>query len=308
MTSDIDHAVLHFSPTASGLLIGIMAVLIFGIALETRLRDLREVVKLPRAMIVGVLAQFLFLPAVFWCVIHILHPAPSIALGLLLVACSPPGSTSNVLTHRAGGNVALSVSMTAVSNLIAIIILPLNFAFWAGLNADSAALLRSVSLNPWEVMAHIAMMIGIPFSAGVCLRETQPALADRLYKILKPVSLVILIIFVIAAVASNAEHFLTWGPLILSIVILLDSVAFATGYSLAALSGLDEYNRRAVTFEVGIRNTSLSLAMVFTFFGGLGGMALVTGFWGAWDLTAGLLLAAWWARRNAWRHAPVMAD
>ena len=280
-----------------------MAVLVFGIALETRFRDLREVLRQPRAMLVGVLAQFVLLPAVFWAVIQLLQPAPSIALGLLLVACSPPGSTSNVLTHRAGGNVALSVSMTAVSNLIAIIVLPLNFAFWASRSADTAALLRTVSLDPWEVMAHIALMIGIPFATGVLVRERWPARADRLYRVLRPISLVILLLFVVVAVASNAKHFVTWGSLILGVVVVLDAIAFATGYGLATLCGLDEYNRRAVAFEVGIRNTSLSLAMVFTFFGGLGGMALVTGFWGAWDLSAGLLLAAWWARRRAWRHA-----
>jgi BASS family bile acid:Na+ symporter len=302
LTSAIDQATLSFSPAASGLLIAIMAVLIFGIALETSVRDFRAVLRMPRAIVVGVLAQFVFLPAVFWGVIQLVHPAPSIALGLLLVACSPPGTTSNVLTHRAGGNVALSVSMSAVSNLIAIVVLPLNFAFWANRSPDTAALLRTVSVNPWEVMAHIALMIGIPFAAGILVRERRAALADQLVKVLKPVSLIVLLIFVAVAVASNAAHFVTWGPVILGIVVLLDSIAFATGYGLATVTGLDEYNRRAVAYEVGIRNTSLSLAMVFTFFGGLGGMALVTGFWGAWDLSAGLLLAAWWTRRVAWRH------
>ena len=85
--------------------------------------------------------------------------------------------------------------------------------------------------------------------------------------------------------------------LVLLAVVLHDALAFATGYACATATGLAEYDRRAVSFEVGIRNAGLGLVLIFSFFGGLGGMAVVAGVWGFWDIVAGLGLAAWWARR-----------
>ena len=80
-------------------------------------------------------------------------------------------------------------------------------------------------------------------------------------------------------------------------VAIHDALAFATGYGSAALMGLAEYDRRAVSFEVGVRNAGLGLVLIFSFFGGLGGMAVVAGVWGFWDIIAGLVLAGWWSRR-----------
>ena len=156
----VDEIRLNFNPASLVALNVVLGFLMFGIALDTRVADFRRVLRMPGAMAVGVAAQFIVLPAVTFVLTLLLKPGPSIALGMILVACCPPGNVSNILTHRAGGNVALSVSMTAISNALAIVLMPLNFAFWGGLHPTAAPLLRSMSTriglnspNLWVTMS-----------------------------------------------------------------------------------------------------------------------------------------------------------
>src|SRR5574343_1117143 len=147
----IDEVRLNFNPASLAVLNGVLAFLMFGIALDTRIEDFKRVARMPLAFSVGVGAQFVVLPAITYALTLLLGVAPSIALGMILVACCPPGNVRNVLTHRAGGNVALSVSMTAISNALAIVLMPLNVAFWGGLHTTAAPLLRSIALDPLEM-------------------------------------------------------------------------------------------------------------------------------------------------------------
>ena len=119
----VDEICLNFNPASLVVLNGVLGLLMFGIALDTRVADFKRVLRMPGAMAVGIAAQFIVLPAVTFVLTLLLKPGPSIALGMILVACCPPGNVSNILTHRAGGNVALSVSMTAISNALAIVLI-----------------------------------------------------------------------------------------------------------------------------------------------------------------------------------------
>lgn len=295
----VDEIRLNFNPASLAALNIVLGFLMFGIALDTRAQDFRRVLRMPGAMAVGIAAQFLVLPAVTFVLTLLLRPAPSIALGMLLVACCPPGNISNILTHRAGGNVALSVSMTAISNALAIVLMPLNFAFWGALHPTAAPLLRRIALDPLDMAGHIVVIIGLPFVLGVLCAEKLPRLAQRIRKPVRVLSFLCLIAFILGAVAGNWRYFLDYVGLVLLAVVLHDALAFGTGYACARLSGLSDYDRRAVAIEVGIRNSGLGLVLIFGFFGGLGGMAVVAGVWGFWDIIAGLALARWWARRPA---------
>ncbi|MCB2071398.1 MAG: bile acid:sodium symporter family protein, partial [Ottowia sp.] len=217
------------------------------------------------------------------------------------VACCPPGNVSNILTHRAKGNVALSVSMTAISNALSIVIMPLNFAFWGSLQPKAAPLLRTIALDPLEMVGHIVVIIGIPFVLGMLVNHLFPTFTQRVKKPVGALSFLALIGFIVGAVAGNWRYFLDYVGLVLLAVALHDALAFGTGYLCARLTGLQDYDRRAVSIEVGIRNAGLGLVLIFSFFGGLGGMAVVAGVWGFWDIIAGLTLASWWGRRPAQR-------
>jgi len=295
----VDEIRLNFNPASLVALNVVLGFLMFGIALDTRVADFRRVLRMPGAMAAGIAAQFLVLPAVTFVLTLLLRPGPSIALGMILVACCPPGNVSQLLTHRAGGNVALSVSMTALSNALAIVLMPLNFAFWGALHPTAAPLLREIALDPVEVGLHIVAIIGIPFVLGILCAEKLPRLTQRIRRPARILSFLFLVLFILGAVAGNWRYFLDYVGLVLLAVALHDALAFATGWACARLSGLADYDRRAVTIEVGIRNAGLGLVLIFSFFGGLGGMAVVAGVWGFWDILAGLALASWWRRQPA---------
>lgn len=300
----IDEIRLNFNPASLAVLNAVLAFLMFGIALDTRLEDFRRVLRMPVAFAVGVGAQFVVLPAITYVLTLWLEVGPSIALGMILVACCPPGNVSNILTHRARGNVALSVSMTAVSNAIAIVAMPVNFAFWGGLHPTASGLLRSISLDPVEMALHIFIIIGLPFALGIACTNRFPHWTERFKKPVRILSFLTLIAFIVGAIAGNWRFFMDYVGVVIVAVAVHDALAFGTGWVCARAFGLADYDRRALSIEVGIRNAGLGLVLIFGFFGGLGGMAVVAGVWGFWDIIAGLALATWWGRRPPQPGAP----
>lgn len=301
--ADIDDVNLDFSDSSLLILNVVLAIIMLGIAMDTKVSDFREVRKLPKAMAVGIGAQFLVLPAITFVLTLLLGVRGSIAMGMILVACCPPGGTSNILTYRSGGNVALSVSMTGISSLIAIFVMPLNIAFWGGLHPEASKILQDVDLSAIEMLLHVILVIGVPFMIGLWVANRYPGLTKKAQPWVKRFSLYALIGFILAALVGNIGVFWPYIPVVAFVVFAHDTLALALGYGIATVFGLEEFNRRAITFEVGVRYAGLGLGMVFTFFDGIGGMALVAGWWGIWDLIAGLALSSWWARRPTGREA-----
>ena len=300
---NVDAITVHFAPGSLIALDVVLGLIMFGIALDTSLDDFRAVAKAPKAMIIALLAQIVLLPAVTFGLTLLLNVQASIALGMILVACCPPGNISQVLTYRSGGNVALSVSMTAVSNVIYIFVLPLSIAFWGNLHPTARELVHQVSLNGWQMMAEILLVIGVPFALGLFIRARWSRFAARVQPYARWVSLIGLVGFIVAALVGNWAVFVAVIGVVLIVVFLHDAVALALGYSSARLGGLGVRERKAITFEVGIRNSGLGLGLIFTFFGGLGGMAVVAGWWGIWDIIAGLAVASFWGWHTRRRDA-----
>lgn len=296
---NIDDVMLNFTPGSLVALNIVLALIMFGIALDTSVQDFKAVLRAPRAFIIALIAQIVLLPAVTFGLTLLLNVQGSIALGMILVACCPPGNISQVLTYRAKGNVALSVSMTAVTNAIYIFVLPLSLAFWGSLHPTASSIVTAVSLDAGKMLLEIFLIIGLPFAAGLFINTRWPRFAARVRPAAKWVSLLGLVGFIVAALVGNFSYFIAYIGVVLLVVFLHDTVALLLGFASARLGGLKLYDAKAVTFEVGIRNAGLGLGLVFTFFGGLGGMAIVAGWWGIWDIVAGLVLATWWGRRSA---------
>jgi len=303
-----DDVVLNFNPGTLVILNVVLGLIMFGIALDTTLDDFKVVARKPKPFVIAILAQLIVLPAVTFALTLVLPVTPSMALGMILVACCPPGNISQVLTHRSGGNVALSVSMTAVSNIIYIFVLPLSIAFWGSLHPTARTLLEAVSLDAWAMLGDILLIIGLPFALGLFIRHRFPAFAKRVQPFVKWFSLLALVGFIVAALAGNWAYFVAFLGVIILVVTIHDAVALAIGYSTAVVGGLGTRERKAMTFEVGIRNAGLGLGLVFAFFGGLGGMAIVAGWWGIWDIIAGLIVAALWARHTKKRTGSAKGD
>ncbi|MEJ1088381.1 bile acid:sodium symporter family protein [Microbacterium sp. Mu-80] len=305
---DFDDLVLNFTPGTLLILNIVLGLIMFGIALDTAPKDFKVVARHPKPFIIAILAQLLVLPAVTFGLTLILPVSASMALGMIVVACCPPGNISQVLTHRSGGNVALSVSMTAVGNLLYIVAMPLSIAFWGSLHPTGRELLRTVELDPWKMLLEIVLIIGLPFAIGLLIRARAPRFAQRVQPFVRWFSLLALLGFIIGALAGNWAVFLSVIGTVLIVVAVHDAVALAIGYGTAVAGGLGTRERKAMTFEVGIRNAGLGLGLIFTFFGGLGGMAVVAGWWGVWDIIAGLLVAGLWARHTRRRTGSAQGD
>ena len=291
-----DNVMIDFNPASLLLLNGILALMMFGVSLTLRLDDFRRVIREPAAPVIGLVAQFLLLPALTCLVTWWLRVDPSLALGMILVASCPGGSFSNVMTWLGRANVAVSVSMTAVSSLAAIVLMPLNFGFYGWLNPYTRQLLVDISIDPVQLLLLVVAVLGVPLVVGMTVGQRYPALARRSEKPLRVFSLLVLLGFAGIAFGNNlalfVDHFHTFFWLVVGHNIL----ALLTGNLAARAARLPVADRRAVTMEVGIQNSGLGLVVLFTFFPQAGGMMMITAFWGVWHLVSGLALATIWSR------------
>ncbi len=294
----LDQVRLNFSPQGLLVINAAIGIMMLGVALDLKLDDFKRIFVKPKAPAVGLAAQFILLPAFTFLLTLIIRPAPSIALGMILVAACPGGNLSNIITYLAKGNTAVSISMTAVSTLAAIVMTPLNLAIWGGLNPATAAILRQVSLSPFDVFFTIVVILGIPMAIGMTVSRIFPGLADRVRKPFKIFSLVFFIIIVAGALGANWQHFLNYVNIVILAVFIHNLLALNIGWWSGKLLRLSERDSRAVSIEVGIQNSALGLVLVFNFFGGLGGMAILVAWWGIWHIIAGLAAAFFFSRRK----------
>jgi len=297
--ADIDELSLELS---DGLQLGtkvIVALFLFGVALDTRIGDFRDVVRRPWVIAVGVVAQYVVAPGLTLLLTLALGVKGSVAVGMLLVACCPAGNLSNILTHRARGDVALSISLTGVSNVLAVLVTPVALAFWSSLNPRAETLLRDIELQPWDVVSEVALLIGLPFALGLLVAWQAPRFAERSQRFVEPGALVLLLLIVVGGLAGQLDVFVTYIGVVVLPIAAQNVLALGVGYGTARACRLSEAGTRAMTFELGLRNTGLAVVLALGFFGDLGGVVLVAALWGLWDVLTGLALATWWRRRTA---------
>lgn len=294
---DIDTVQLNFNPTTLLLMNILIGFIMFGVALDLKPTDFTRTFKSPKPFLIGIVAQFLLLPAFTYVLVLMIQPRPSIALGMFLVAACPGGNLSNFLTHLAKGNTSLSISMTAVSTAFSIIMTPLNTMFWGSMYEPSKEILRAFFISPWDLVQSIIILLGIPLILGMYVNHRFPNWSQKMGVHMKRFSIVFFILFVIGALAANFQHFLNFVGMVVIAVFLHNLVAILSGYFSARAFRLAEKDRRAIAIEMGIQNSGLGLILVFNFFNGLGGMAIVAAWWSIWHIISGLTLATFWSKR-----------
>lgn len=291
----IDNVHINFDSGTLWTLNVSLALVMFGIALEISVKDFKQLWQKPKIVLTGVFSQFILLPIVTFLLVWIANPLPSIALGMFMVAACPGGNISNFITHLAKGNAALSVTLTAIATLLAIFMTPVNLQFWGELYPPTASILQEVAIAPFEMIKLVSLLLGLPLFLGMWVNYINPKLANKLAKFFKIGSLVFFITLIFLALHKNKDIFLDYVFYVFWLVVLHNLVAFLTGFSLAKAMGFSKENIRSITVETGIQNSGLGLLLIFTFFDGLGGMAIVTAFWGIWHLISGLILAGCWS-------------
>lgn len=290
----LDNVHINFDTGSLWILNLVLGLVMFGVALEISVNDFKPLWLKPKALILGLVSQFILLPAVTYLLIIFIEPLPSIALGMFMVAACPGGNISNFISYLSKANTALSVSLTAVATLLAIVMTPLNFHFWSMLYTPSSNLIQEISISPVEMFKLVSLLLGLPLILGMYVNYSHPVLAIKLAKRLKMVSLLFFICLVFIALFNNLDIFKDYIVYVFWIVLIHNLIAFSTGYSVGRLFRLPEDSVRSITIETGIQNSGLGLLLIFTFFDGLGGMALLAAFWGIWHIVSGLILAALW--------------
>lgn len=278
-----------------------LATMMFSVALNLSAHNFRFLRNAPRPYLVGVFGQLLALPLMTLGLCSVLSPPPTVALGMILVACCPGGNVSNMLVLLARGNIALSVSLTATSSLIAAFLTPIAIIFWSGLYSPTAELLASIDFDTLKFLLQTAIVLALPLLLGMLCQRYAPTLSSNIKKPLVLLSSLSLLVIIVAGVSKYWQTFLVTGVTVLGVVLVHNACAFTLGNALARLNKLRVADRRALTYEVGIQNSGLGLVILLTQMQGLGGAVIVTAIWGTWHIIAGLALVAlfrWSDRRN----------
>ena len=265
MQQELDTIILEFDSESLFFLNLTLAVIMFGVSLNITVSDFSRIIKKPKSVLIGVLSQFILLPAFTFLLVSIIKPIPSIALGMFMVAACPGGNISNFMTNYAKGNAALSVSLTAIATLLGIVMVPLNFQLWSGLYEPTSSLINTISISPLEMVKVISLLLGVPLILGMLVRNYFPKFALKTAPFFKIGSILFFMALIILALSKNIAIFKKYIHYVFIIVLVHNILAFTLGYSIASIAGLSKRNRRTLAIETGIQNSGLALLLIFSF-------------------------------------------
>lgn len=253
---------LQLLPT---LLVIALALIMFGLGLSLTLGDFKRVLGYPKAVIIALLLQTVVLPAACYALAVAFGLPPLFAVGLMLLAASPGGVSANLFSHLFGGNVALNISLTAINTVLSIATLPL-IANWAiAAFADTGQVVPLQFAKVAEVVAVVLVPVGI----GMAVAARTPAFAARMEKPFKIFSAAVLAVFALIAIVKEwpalAGSFTTLGPAVITFNIL----SLAAGYYVSRAAGMDKPLATAISFEIGVHNSTLAIFVALSVLGSL---------------------------------------
>jgi bile acid:Na+ symporter, BASS family len=278
---------IHFSPDSLIALNSCLAFIMFGVALEMKVEYFTQLLNQKKAILTGLFSQIILLPFITFLLVLVLPISKGIALGMILVAACPGGNVSNFFSMLAKGNVALSVTLTAFSSLLAFIITPINFFFWASLAPNMAMEVKEFNIDILSLTTNMALILLLPLLAGMWMAKQFPSLTLKIGKATRLLSILILAAFIIIAFFNNRNAFTSNFINVFWVVLLHNGLALFLSYFFSMSLKNDEATNRTVAIETGIQNSGLGLILIFTFFNGNPEMALVAAWWGIWHLISG---------------------
>jgi len=261
-------------------IVPILGIIMFGMGTTLRTEDFVEIIKRPKLVLVGLLAQFTLMPLIAYVLTVVFKLDPMIAVGVILVGCCPGGTSSNVITFLAKGDVALSVSITSISTLLAPILTPILLKIFAG---------QLIEIELASMMISITKMVILPILLGLAFHKILGAKVQIANDILPMVSVLGIAIIIAAVIAVSRDTILTSGLLVFIVVALHNCIGYLLGYLLAKLSGFSEAQRRAIMVEVGMQNSGLGAALAATYFNPAA--SLPSAIFSVWHNFSGALVA-----------------
>ena len=277
----------------------VLITMVFAVALELRTSDFARVFAMPRNIAIGLLPQFVWLPVATWLITLALDLPAATEAAMLLVACCPGGSLSNVVTHWGRGDTAYSVSLSAVATVLAFILTPFNFAWTMSANPATHSFMQTLLLSPMDIASSLLFLLGIPLLAGLWLRHRHPMMADRWREPLGRFGLIALLLFIVIGLIRE-RHLLNVAILLpFALVVAHNALGLALGWITGNLFALGIAQRRAITVEAGMQNSGLALGIIALQFDSDLGMVIIASLWGIWHIVSGMSLAFLWRQFDA---------
>jgi BASS family bile acid:Na+ symporter len=275
-----------------------LAFILFSLAIDIKKEDFKTLYTNPKSVIIGCFSQIFLLPFLTFVLVLIIKPPASIAMGMIMVSACPCGNMSTYISYIAKGFIPLSITITAISTLLASITTPFNFYFYASHYSPANAMLQEIHISFWYLLSSIILLLILPLMLGVSLQQFFPELIKKINKPVKIIALLFFILFLVGAFVGNRVVFIQYLPQIFGVVFIQNTLAFLVGYFFPKLFKIPETHCRSISIETGIHNSGLGLILVMSFFKGNGGMALIAAWWGIWHIISGMALAYFWKRKK----------
>lgn len=271
----------------------LLGIIMFGMGLTLSVSDFKAVFQAPKSVLVGVVAQYTLMPLLAFGLAVLFQLPPEVAVGVILVGCCPGGTASNVMTFLAKGNTALSVSITAVSTLLAPILTPALTLLFAS---------QWLTVSAGDMFISIVQIVLLPIVLGIVIRLLFSKQVDKSVAALPLVSVVGIVAVAAAVVAINTESIANSGMLIFSVVVLHNILGLLIGFLMAKLFKFDFRDQKAVSIEVGMQNSGLGAALALAHFAPIA--AVPSALFSVWHNISGPILATWWGKRSKQKEVP----
>ncbi|MEG6615558.1 bile acid:sodium symporter family protein [Peptococcaceae bacterium 1198_IL3148] len=265
----------------------LLGLVMFGMGITLTIENFQYVIKKPKAIIIGTILQFLLMPLLAWLIAGFMHLPTEIAIGLILVGCCPGGTASNVICYLARGDLALSITLTSISTLLATIMTP--FLAWLYIG-------QTISVPVGAMLLDIVKIVIVPVIIGLTINSLVGQSLDKVKKFFPLLSMMAIIVIIAIIVAVNKDNITNTGVLVMVAVIIHNLLGLTAGYGLAKLLALREQDARTIAIEVGMQNSGLGVALAIKYF--YSAAALPGAIFSIWHNISGSLLAAYFSKNN----------
>ncbi len=264
----------------------LLGIIMFGMGMTLSVDDFKEVLKHPKKVAIGVLAQFTIMPLIAFGLAVGFKLPPEVAAGVILVGCCPGGTSSNVMTFLARGNVALSVAITSCTTLLAPFVTPALILWLAS---------KWLPVSAGDMFLSVVKIVLIPIILGLIAKILFRKQVEQSVKAMPLVSVIAIVAIVAAVVSGSQQKIAETGLLILLVVVLHNCLGYLLGFWIARLLNVDYSDQKAIAIEVGMQNSGLGAALAAAHFSPLA--AVPSAIFSVWHNISGSLLATWWSKK-----------
>jgi BASS family bile acid:Na+ symporter len=238
----------------------VIVIIMLGLGLSLTVADFRKALARPKPVVLALVCQTLVLPVICFGMVYAMALPPALAVGMMLLAASPGGTSASLYSHLAGGDVALNITITAINSALVVVSLPIivNVSLVAFYGEGTA-----IPLQFSQILLFFGLVV-VPAIIGMAVRRRYPELADRMERPVKIVSLLFVVVLVLVAFVREWNTLLTWGPVVGSAVLAFNLISMAVGYWVPRFFRLDERQSIAICMEIGLHNAVLVITIALS--------------------------------------------